>query len=239
MVSEFQLKTPFFEIGPKVYMYGSQAVELAVFADRLVEKYQVDILFTAQYTDLTEIAAKTKHIRLLAQHMDCVLPGRGLGSILPEAIAAAGAKGVMLNHAERPLTLGILNRTIKRGDMLGLASVVCADTPEEALAIAHLNPNVILVEAPELIGGGKRSEDDAKAVKKINEDIRKINPRIQVLHGAGITDQTDVYEVIACGAQGTGSTSGIMKAKDPYEMTEKMIAAVREAWDKIEGGKYF
>ena len=37
--------------------------------------------------------------------MDSLSPGKGQGSILPEAVRAAGAKCVMLNHAERPVTL--------------------------------------------------------------------------------------------------------------------------------------
>jgi len=238
MISGYNLSAPFFEIGPKVYLYGEQAVELAIFADTLVEKYHVDILFTAQYTDIAPIAKKTSHIKVLAQHMDCVYPGRGgLGSVLPEALAEAGASGVMLNHAEKPLSFGTLNKTIKRADEVGLASVVCADTPEEAAAIAHLSPNVILAEAPELIGAGKRTKDDSEIIQRVNRNIWKINPDIKILHGAGITDQGDVYEVIFRGAQGTGSTSGIMKAKDPFEMTEKMISAVRAAWDSTQAGR--
>ncbi len=235
MLGTFHLTPPFFEIGPKLYLYGNMALELAVFADKLVEKYGVEILFTAQYTDIEPIARCTSHIMILAQHMDYMLPGRGLGGVLPEAIKAAGAHGVMLNHAEKPLSISALNRTIKRADEVGLASVACADTPEEALAIAHLSPSVILVESPLLIGTGKRTKDDATEVRRINESIWDINPKILVLHGAGITDETDVYGVIACGAQATGSTSGIMKAENPFEMTEKMIAAVRKAWDDKGG----
>lgn len=232
MGKQIKITPPFFEIGPKVYMYGDQAVELARFADTLVEKYGVDILFTAQYTDLRPIAENTSHIILLAQHMDSMLPGRGLGGVLPEAIKAAGAKGVMLNHAERPLTVGTLYKTILRAKELDLLSVVCADTPKEAEALAVFEPDVLLVESPALIGVGKRTEDDAMEVKRINRAIYTKNPNIRVLHGAGITDENDVYGVIACGAEATGSTSGIMKADDPFEMTERMVAAVRRAWDE-------
>jgi triosephosphate isomerase len=52
------------------------------------------------------------------------------------------------------------------------------------------------------------------------------------LHGAGISSAQDVYEIISMGAQATGSTSGIIKAKDPFAMLEEMIRAVREAWNK-------
>lgn len=230
------IEPPFFEIGPKLFLYGKQAVELARFADGLVEKYGVNILFTAQYTDLEPIARDTKHLIVLAQHMDAMEPGRGLGGVLPEAVKATGADGVMLNHAERPLTLGVLHKTIQRAKAIGLMSVVCADTPEEALAVAHLEPEIILVESPALIGKGKRTKEDEIEVRRVNESIWNIDPEIRVLHGAGITDEKDVYGVIACGAQATGSTSGIMKAENPFEMTERMVAAVKEAWDKT-GGK--
>ncbi len=51
------------------------------------------------------------------------------------------------------------------------------------------------------------------------------------MHSAGISSGEDVYQVIAAGAQATGSTSGIIKASDPYHMLEEMIASVRRAWD--------
>jgi len=232
MYDKFDLRAPFFEIGPKVFLYGDQTIELAIFADELVGKYEVDIVFTVQFTDIAPVARVTKHLKVFAQHMDFMEPGRGLGGVLPESIKAAGAVGVMLNHAERPLTLGALNKTIKRADSVGLATIVCADTIEESEAVAHLKPNVVLAEAPELIGGGSRTDDDAAAISETNERIRAINPDVIVMHSAGITNEQDVYDVIRNGADGTGSTSGILKAPDPLEMTEKMIRAVREAWNE-------
>ena len=51
-----------------------------------------------------------------------------------------------------------------------------------------------------------------------------------ILHGAGISDERDVYEIIRAGADATGSTSGILQAKKPEEMLEKMIRATAKAW---------
>ena len=81
--------------------------------------------------------------------MDSLPVGRGHGSVLPEAVKAAGAVGVMLNHSEKPVCISEINKTIKRADSVGLASMVCADTIEEAAAIAHLAPNIIVVEQPD------------------------------------------------------------------------------------------
>jgi triosephosphate isomerase len=156
-----------------------------------------------------------------------------VGTVLPEAVKAAGATGVLLNHFEKRLSMDALQRTIKRADEVELATMVCADNLEDAAAIAMLEPNIIIAESPELIGIGKRGDDDRRAIAKINQIVWNINPTIRVLHGAGISCGQDVYDVIAGGAQGTGSTSGIVLAKDPFAMLEEMISSVRAAWDTL------
>ncbi|WP_372934689.1 triose-phosphate isomerase, partial [Mariniphaga sediminis] len=86
-------------------MYGERILKLALAADKASEKYDVRIIFTPQYTDIQMLAEATEHLLVFAQHMDPLPVGRGLGSVLPEAVKAAGAVGVMLNHAERPMTV--------------------------------------------------------------------------------------------------------------------------------------
>ncbi len=231
MYKGIKIEPPFFEIGPKAYMFGDEMLNLAKAADELSAKYDVRIIITPQYTDLHMLARETEHILVFAQHMDPLPPGRGLGSVLPEAIKATGATGVMLNHAEKPLTISDLNKTIKRADEVGLATIVCADTIEEAVAIAHLSPNIIVAEPTQLIGTGQPS--DARYVAETIKAVKSANPEILVLQGAGISNGQDVYNVIKAGAEATGTTSGIMKAEDPFAMMEEMIRAVRTAWDEV------
>lgn len=235
MKREQRIQKPFFEIGPKLYLYGRAAVELAEAADRMSVQYGVDIIFSAQYTDLEPIARKTSHIHLFAQHMDPVSPGRGIGAVLPEAIKEAGAEGVLLNHAEKPLSLGDLNRCIQRAKEVGLLTLVCAGDVREAAAAACLEPDIILAESPALIGKGARGPQDTEEIHRINEAVRRIDPEMPVLHGAGISDEKDVYEIIRAGADATGSTSGILKAENPEEMMERMIAAAAKAWKERSG----
>ena len=230
MEREFKIRKPFFEIGPKTYVYGEAALELAVAADRICEQYGIDIIFSAQYTDIGPISKATRHIRVFAQHMDSIYPGRGVGAVLPEALKAAGAVGVLLNHAEKPLTLAELSGCIRRAHEVGLATMVCAGTPEEGAAVACLGPDMVLAESPALIGKGARSPEDRQEIIRINEMIHRVAPDMPILHGAGISDEKDVFEMIKAGADGTGSTSGIMKADRPVEMMERMIAAVSQAW---------
>ncbi len=231
MVRGFEITPPFFEIGPKAYLYGDAVLALARHADALSRKYAVQVILTPQYVDISAVACDVKSVLVFAQHMDYLPVGRGIGSVLPEAVKAAGAAGVLLNHAEKKLSRGDLERTMQRADEVGLATMVCADNLQEAIAIARLRPNIIIAEAPELIGVGKRAEDDREVIARINQAVWDIDPQIRVLHGAGISSGQDVYDIIAAGAQGTGSTSGIIKASDPLAMTEEMLRSVRMAWD--------
>ena len=231
MYKDFKIKPPFFEIGPKAIIWGEKMLALAKVIDKVAIKYDVDIIVTPQYSDIKLLADNTERILVFAQHMDPLMPGRGLGSVLPEAIKAAGAKGVMLNHAEKPLDMETLEKTIRRADEVGLATIVCADTIEDVKKIAHMSPNLIVAEPTELIGTGTTS--DSNYVLETIKAVQEINPDIMVLQGAGISNGQDVYNTIKLGAQATGSTSGILKATDPYAMVEEMIFNLRKAWDEL------
>ena len=231
MYKGLKIKPPFFEIGPKAFIYGEEMLRLAKVIDKTAMKYDADIIVTPQYTDISLLANNTERIFFFAQHMDPLYPGRGLGSVLPEAVKAAGAVGVMLNHAEKPLSPEVLEQTIKRADEVGLGTIVCADTVEDVKNIAKMAPNIIVAEPTELIGTGTTS--DSSYVTETIKTVKAINPDIMVLQGAGISNGQDVYNTIKLGAQATGTTSGIMKSDHPYEMVEEMIYNLRKAWDEL------
>lgn len=232
MYNEFKITPPFFEFGPKAYLYGEELLQLAKFADQASAKYEVPLIITPQNVDIPLLKRETSNLLIFSQHMDPLRIGRGIGAVLPEALKAAGADGVLLNHAEKPLSPEIIEETIKRADEAGLATLVCAGNLGEVELITKMNPNILLAEAPELIGTGKRSPEDMEVIQKINDLVWSINPAIRILHGAGISNGQDVYQVILAGAQATGSTSGIIKAKNPLEMIDEMLRAVRAAWDQ-------
>ena len=230
MIPNCTIKAPFFEIGPKSYLYGQDVIDLAIAADKASEKYGMDIIFTTPIVEIARVKAATKRIHVFAPHMDPIVPGRGLADILPESLVAAGAEGVMLNHVEKPLDFETLEKTIKRAEEVGLTTIVCADSMADASKIATLNPDIIVAEPSELIGTGvsvgpEYVEAATKCVKDVNADIL-------VLTAAGIANGQDVYNTIIAGADATGSSSGIAKAPDRAAMVDEMIAAVRKAWDE-------
>jgi len=229
-MSNRKITAPFFEIGPKSYLYGDDILALAQAADVASEKYQVDIIFTCPVVDIRRVKENTKYIHVFAPHMDPIYPGRGLADTLPESLVAAGAEGVMLNHVEKPLSQDVLAQTIARAKEVGLTSIVCADSMADASRIAALKPDIIVAEPSELIGTGVSVGPEY--VEAATKCVKDVDPDILVLTAAGIANGTDVYNTIIAGADATGSSSGVAKAQDRAAMVDEMIAAVRKAWDQ-------
>ena len=223
------IRIPFFEIGVKNYIYGDKVLELAKAAEEASARYDIDVLFIAPYTEIRRVAENCRHLFVLAPYMDTLRPGRGLADILPEAIKAAGAKGVVVNHCERPMSLSAIKQTIDRANELDLLSFACADSIAEARAIAQLHPDIINPEPTELIGSGKPSSLDF--VKKTIIAIKEVSSLIIVEQAAGISNSDQVYDFIFAGAEGVGMASGIFKAPDQLKMAEAAVAAVRRAFD--------
>lgn len=225
-----RVKLPFFEIGPKSYLYGDDILDLAKAADAASEKYGVDIIFTTPIVDIRRVREATKNIHVFAPHMDPIVPGRGLADVLPESLVAAGADGVMLNHCEKPISFETLEKTIERANEVGLTTIVCADSLADASKIATLAPDIIVAEPSELIGTGVSVGKEY--VEAATRSVKDVNPDVLVLTAAGIANGEDVYNTIVAGADATGSSSGVAKAKDRAAMVDEMIAAVRRAWDE-------
>ena len=232
MLKNYKISEPFFEYGPKCYMYGETLLNMAKGLEKLAIKYNVDVVLDIPDTEIYNIAhnVDTKRVHVYSQHMDSIEVGRGMGRTLPEALKAAGAVGVMLNHAEHKLTIDEIAKAIKRADSVGLATMVCADSIEEVKAIAKLAPNILVAEPTELIGTGKPA--DKAYVDEVIRVIREINPDIKPFPSAGISKGEDCYNIIKAGSSASGCSSAIAKAKEPLKLAEEMIAAVRRAYDE-------
>ena len=166
--------------------------------------------------------------------MDTLRPGRGMADILPEALRAAGAEGVVVNHCEKPMSLPEIKKTIDRARELDMLVFACADTIAEAKAIAELHPDIINPEPSELIGGTAGGVSDMGYVMESIKVIKAIYPDILVEQAAGITNGEQVYNFIMAGSEAAGAASGIMNAADPIAMIDEMIAATRRAADDLK-----
>ncbi|MFQ6095051.1 MAG: triose-phosphate isomerase, partial [Candidatus Bathyarchaeia archaeon] len=94
-------------------------------------------------------------------------------------------------------------------------------------AVAMLEPDMIAVEPPELIGTGiPVSKAKPEVVTDTVQRVRKVNEQVVILCGAGITNGEDVAAALRLGTEGVLVASGIVKAKDPYKVMLEFAEAI-------------
>ena len=195
---------------------GKNALKLAKIAENVAEKSGIYVAVAPQFTDITTISSETS-VPVFSQHIDAVTYGSNTGHVLPEAVKDAGAVGTLINHSERRIPFKDIDAAIRRAREVGLITNVCADTPMNASTVAFFKPDIVAVEPPELIGTGiPVSKAKPEVVSDTVSLVRKANPAITILCGAGITKGEDVAAAIKLGTQGVLIASGIVRAKDPY-----------------------
>jgi len=60
--------------------------------------------------------------------------------------------------------------------------------------------------------------------------VKAVDPEILVMSGAGVNGPDDVERMIRLGLDGTGSSSGILRAADPVAAMRAMLEAEARAW---------
>lgn len=220
------IKCPFLIVNPKAYLGSADTVRLAVLTDELAEQFDIDVVFTAQHVDLRVVAEKTTRLIVTAQHMDPIVKGRGMGHILPESLVEAGARAVVLNHAEHQLSLAVLAETMRRAREVGLLTIVCADSDAECRAIATMAPDVMICEPAANIAADQMDVGDY--AERTTRIVKQVNPAILVGQGAGVTTGADVARVLRLGADGSGGTSGIVRHPDWRGILTEMLTAIKQ-----------
>lgn len=223
------LPTPLVVVNYKVYPQatGSAALELTRALERAARRAGGSVAIAPPLVELAAIARATS-LPVLAQHVDALPPGQGTGHVTVEGIAAAGAKGSLLNHAERKVGLEVLQATIARLRAAGLVSLVCAGNVEASRAAAALGPELVAVEPPELIGGDVSvTTAEPRIVSAAVEAVRRVAPDVKVLCGAGVKSGKDVRRAIELGADGVLLASGVAAVKEPERAMLDVLEGLR------------
>jgi triosephosphate isomerase (TIM) len=201
---------------------GLNAVNIARMAEKVSVSEGVKIILVVQSADLRLISENCL-VEVFSQHIDSVSFGSNTGKILAEAVKEAGAKGTVLNHAENKISDEEIQKSIIRAKESGLKVMVCAESIERAKKIALMNPDLIAIEPPELIGGTKSvSTENPEIISNAVKEIHKIK-KIPVIAGAGINSMKDVKKAIQLGAKGVFVASAIVKSKTPEEKIKELI----------------
>lgn len=180
------------------------------------------VAFAPPLAELASLARAKVKVPLYGQHCDPHAPGAATGWVTAEALAAAGAVGSLVNHAEHKVPHPQVEATVARLHAAGLASLLCADSLTEARLLAAFKPRMIAIEPPQLIGGDVSvTSAEPSIIRDAVEAVRAVSPRTKVLCGAGVKTGDDVAMALRLGAHGVLLASGVVKAKDP-------LAALRD-----------
>ncbi len=224
------LQSPMIIVNFKTYLEstGQRALQLAKQAERAAKETGACIVVVPQAVDLQKIAEAVE-IPVFAQHIDPIKPGSSTGHVLVEAVKEAGAVGTLINHSERQLRLIDIDATIALCREKGLISCVCANNPSVSAAVADMKPDITSVEPPELIGSGiSVSKAKPEIVTDTVKLVKKVEPKMTILCGAGISTADDVSIALKLGTQGVLVASGIVKAKDPYSVLRAFADATKQ-----------
>jgi len=204
---------------------GDQALSLSRTVEHVSLETGAAIGVAPQAINLMEIA-NAVDIPVFAQHIDPHEPGSHTGAMLVESVKASGAVGALINHSENKVLLADMEATIQRGSKVGLATVVCTNNAAVSQAAAVLSPTMIAVEVPELIGTGRAiSKVRPEVVTRTVDLIRKANPSVHILCGAGISSGADVSAALKLDTEGVLLASAVVCAKDPEEILLEMASA--------------
>ncbi|AKU08101.1 MULTISPECIES: triose-phosphate isomerase [Haloferax] len=221
------LPYPHFQVNFKVYpdTSGEDALAFARMLETIEAETDARFVLTPQLPDIRLITEHTD-LAVTAPAMDAVEPGRGMGKILPETVADAGADGVVINHAENRDTLSDLVWKIERCRDLDLDSVVCVDSIEMGRAVAEFDPDSMIYEMPEDISSDRAiTQTHPDRVRAFMSMVEAENPRTRVLVGGGISTAEDVRLAFEQGGHATGAASAVSLASDPESLLRDIAAS--------------
>ena len=219
---------PLIVVNFKVYaeVCGEKGIALAKTCEKVSEETGSQVIACPQMTDLGYTCA-TVATPVWSQNADDVALGGNTGHSTVEALASAGAKGTLLNHSECRKKISDISSLVKRCDKKGLDTCICTNDISVSCACAALVPTYVAVEPPELIGGDiSVTTADPGIVSSTVEAVEAVNSSVNVLCGAGVKTAEDVKKAWELGAKGVLLASGVVKAKDPYQILSGLASAV-------------
>lgn len=209
-------------INYKNYVSGKKALELS----RKIKRYLPKAIVCAPSSDISSISSKTK-LKVYAQHVDYQDLGKSTGFDIPEDLKKAGASGSLLNHSEHPVSLKVIEKTIKRCNGK-LKLIVCVKNLNIAKKILkrRLKPYAIAFEDPKLISSGKSiTKYDSKSVSEFSKLVKKT--KVIPICGAGISSVDDILEAKELGCKGVLVSSAIAKNKNPSLLLSKIKRGIK------------
>jgi triosephosphate isomerase len=190
--------------------------------DRAANDTGLQVAVSVQPFCAAELGVKTD-LLVLGQSVDAKGYGSNTGSILPESLKYAGGWGSLVNHSEHRISEVQVEAVVLRMAEVGLKSIVCVESVDEAERYAKFSPDFIAIEPPELIGGDISVSTAQPGL--ISEAVKVVGD-VPLLVGAGVKNAKDLQIALELGAVGVLVASGVCKADSPYEVMLDFAKAV-------------
>ena len=204
---------------------GGKGLKLAKICEKVAKESKKEIMVCPQPPDLCLIS-KEVSIPVFSQHADPVEPGSRTGHITLESVKSY-ISGTLINHSEKRMKIADIDYLVKKCRKFGLTSIVCTNNIDVSMACSLLSPDYIAIEPPELIGGDiSVTSASPEIVEDSVKNIKKINPKVKVLCGAGVKTGKDVKKALELGTEGVLLASGVVKAEDPEKVLRDLIDGV-------------
>jgi len=210
------LDYPHFLVNFKIYegTAGDDGLELARTIEAVADRTGESFAVAPQTPDVARVAGETS-LAVVAQAIDATRTGRGNGRISIQAVAAAGADGVLIDHPESRATLSEVEEFVTRCGEYGLESIVCVDGVRTGRAALAFDPDCLLFERPADVATGRSAtRTRPERVEAFVSMVDDVNPRARVLLGGGISTAADVERALELGADAAGAASAFVEATD-------------------------
>ncbi|ELY47542.1 triose-phosphate isomerase [Natronorubrum sulfidifaciens] len=230
------LEYPYFLINFKTATetIGEEGLALARTIERVRDETGCRFVVAPQLTDLRLVAERTA-LPVVAQAAT-LAENAVMGEPTYEAVAAAGADGVFINHPQNEATFADVARAVDRCADRGLESIVCVNSREQGRAALTFDPDCLLFERPDDIAsesGMVRTHPERIAAFVDMVDAE--NPHTRVFVGGGIRTAADVEQAFACGVDAAGAASAALEAPDRAAWLESITRGVVDASEETRG----
>lgn len=222
------MKKPLIVVNFKTYAEstGDKAVRIAQYCEEVSRDHGVSIVAVPQIPDIYRVACSVK-IPVFSQHIDGAGAGSFTGHITAECVRSAGASGTLINHSERRLLLSDIDSAVRAAKNAGLSTIICTNNVAVTSAAAALSPDFVAIEPPELIGSGiPVSKADPEIIRRSIAVVKKIDHKVKILCGAGISRGEDVAAALELGTSGVLLASGVIKANDPRSALLDLVGKI-------------
>lgn len=205
---------------------GEGTLKLSLIADKVSKEVREEIILAPPTPFIAHVASRVS-IQVFAQGTNDASEGQSTGAVIAQAVKAAGAAGVILNHSEARLPPQALAKIANDAKKNGLRLCICVRDASEIPAVLNLDPDYLAVEPPELIGTSRSvSKENPKLVSGSLAIARNLDFGGRFLCGAGISTADDVRAAIKLGADGVLLSSSLVKAKNWQSKLRELAVAL-------------